>query len=79
MSEPLPKSPAMSKMLDTIFGGDRQADIRANRCRPAPLGCGKQIDHATEWKDEVSRREYAITGLCQKCQDSAFAEPEDKD
>lgn len=27
--------------------------------------------------DEISRREYSITGLCQKCQDILFAEPEE--
>jgi len=27
---------------------------------------------ATQFKDELSSKEYAITGLCQKCQDSVF-------
>ena len=73
MPEPLPKSPAVSKALDSIFGGNREQDIRESRCRPSPLGCGKQINQATEWRDEASRHEYRISGLCQKCQDLAFA------
>ena len=25
-----------------------------------------------EFRDELSRKEYAISGLCQKCQDATF-------
>ena len=31
--------------------------------------CG---DEVTEVRDEVSQREYRISGLCQSCQDSVF-------
>lgn len=31
------------------------------------------------WKDELSQREFKISGLCQTCQDTAFAPPEDDD
>lgn len=34
--------------------------------------CGKKIDPKTEFKDDLSRREFKISGLCQKCQDSTF-------
>ncbi len=30
-----------------------------------------------EFKDELSRREHGITGLCQDCQDVAFATPDE--
>jgi len=33
--------------------------------------CGRKIDCA-EFRDEISRREYRISGLCQKCQDEVF-------
>jgi len=33
------------------------------------MGCGGD---ATEFKDECSRREYSISGLCQKCQDKFY-------
>lgn len=33
--------------------------------------CGHTIS-MTEFRDEVSRREYEISGLCQKCQDEVF-------
>lgn len=34
--------------------------------------CGKKIDIKTEFCDEISRREYKISGLCQHCQDETF-------
>jgi len=36
--------------------------------------CGK---NATEFRDEISKREYQISTLCQACQDEVFAEPLD--
>lgn len=38
--------------------------------------CGKG---AGAFRDDLSRREYAITGACQGCQDEIFAEPEHED
>lgn len=40
-------------------------DIRNKKC---PM-CGGDIG---EFKDEISKREYEISGLCQKCQDGVF-------
>jgi len=33
--------------------------------------CGKPIKPA-EFRDELSRREFLISGLCQQCQDKVF-------
>lgn len=41
-------------------------------CVPSPMGCGKPIG---EFRDELSLREYKISGWCQNCQDIHFAEP----
>ena len=40
-----------------------------NRCVSPPAGCGGP---ATQFEDEASRREYTISGLCQKCQNEVF-------
>ena len=49
---------------------------RAQAAGLCPM-CGKRPDG---FKDEVSRREHAITGMCQACQDAFFdAEGEDND
>lgn len=34
--------------------------------------CSKQIDVFSEFKDNLSVKEYFISGLCQSCQDKAF-------
>lgn len=34
--------------------------------------CGKKIDVETEFKDELSKKEFGISGLCQSCQDEFF-------
>lgn len=34
--------------------------------------CRKQIDATMEFRDELSQREFRISGLCQKCQDEFF-------
>lgn len=39
--------------------------IRGGKC---PF-CREDIG---EFKDEISKREYEISGLCQKCQDQSF-------
>lgn len=55
----------MESFLTQAFGHDRRKTITANKC----VGCGGD---ATEFRNEISRREHTISGLCQKCQDSVF-------
>jgi len=64
----------MEQEITRIFGHDRRAEIQANRCVPAPVGCGGP---ATEFRDALSAKEYTISGLCQKCQDSVFGADEE--
>ena len=33
--------------------------------------CKKEVK-STDFKDELSKREFKISGLCQSCQDSVF-------
>jgi hypothetical protein len=72
MAEPAEKSPNVEAFLDKLVGGGRKEKITSNTC----VICGKP---AVDFTDEVSRREYAISGLCQECQDKAFAEEDDED
>ena len=69
--EPSDKHPNLEKQLTRVFGFSRRAVIECNKCAPFPAGCGGD---ATEFRDEKSRKEYSISGLCQKCQDSVFGE-----
>ena len=34
--------------------------------------CGKNINPETEFWDEISKKEYGLSGLCQNCQDDFF-------
>lgn len=43
-------------------------------CVAPPIGCGKPIK---QFEDELSLREYKISGWCQDCQNVAFADPEE--
>lgn len=70
--EPAKKAPEIDALLTTIFGYDRQATIRGNQCVPAPIGCGRELDVSTEFRDALSAKEYTISGLCQRCQDTLF-------
>lgn len=62
------KTKEVRDFIEEIFPGTAKA-IEENRC---PL-CQQPI---TEFRDELSAREYRISGMCQKCQDKAFAEPD---
>jgi hypothetical protein len=61
--EPSVKSPQMNRFLDRLF--DRQNKIKSNLCTV----CDGPV---LSFKDELSRKEYTISGLCQECQDECF-------
>ncbi|KKM03580.1 hypothetical protein LCGC14_1773010 [marine sediment metagenome] len=67
MATPTPKSPKIEELLESQFS--RTSAIEANRCVPEPAGCGKPI---ADFKDDLSEKEYRISGLCQICQDTVF-------
>lgn len=54
------------EIMKSLFPNEVKA-VEANLC---PM-CKKEIDF-NEFKDELSRREFKISGLCQHCQDSIF-------
>jgi len=70
MAEPSKKSPEMAKFLEDVFG--RTTAIMSNKCIQPPVGCGKEIK---SFRDDLSRYEYTISGLCQECQDTVFTKP----
>ena len=70
MAEPSKKSPAIEKYLEKISG--RTTAIKADKCIDPPIGCG---EGAVKFRDDLSRREYTISGLCQRCQDRIFGGP----
>ena len=71
MAKPSDKHPDIERHLERTAG--RTTAINNDRCIPLPIGCGGP---ATDFDDEVSKREYTISGLCQKCQHAIFGEGE---
>lgn len=68
------KSPEIEGFLNKTFGIDRSQSIKKNKCVAPPIGCGKPI---ANFRDEISRKEYTISGLCQKCQDEIWEKTDD--
>ena len=57
------------KKIGEVLFGARASNKECVVCHMIP----------TNFKDKVSAKEWSITGLCQVCQDSVYAEPEDED
>lgn len=72
MAEPAYKAKNIRTMLDnlaeSVYGHSTSNSIKTNIC----VICNEP---AIEFKDEISKIEYTISGLCQKCQDFAFGPP----
>ena len=55
----------------------------SDKVTPQAMGtcptCGASINGLDDFTDELSRREYAISGLCQECQNATFGANGDDD
>jgi hypothetical protein len=67
MTTPSTKAASVERVLQGVFG--RTDAIEADTCVPAPFGCGGAAD---SFRNDISRKEYRISGLCQTCQDEVF-------
>lgn len=64
---PTEKHPSIENVLSMMMGKNRRDTILSREC----MTCGAD---AIEFRDELSMREYSISGMCQKCQDKIFGE-----
>jgi radical SAM superfamily enzyme len=63
----------LDDMTNILFGcPNRQGSIDSGKC----VFCGEP---AVEFKDELSRREFQISGLCQSCQDEVFTKDDEEE
>ena len=66
------RSKEVQSFLDTFaeraFGRSQTEAKEKNLC----VFCGKEIK-MEDFKDQLSIKEYSISGLCQKCQDDTFS------
>ena len=67
--EPVERHPELEAFLEALNGISPKQAIEAGIC----AACKQE---ANKFTDELSVTEYAISGLCQKCQDEVFNEPE---
>ncbi len=67
--EPVERPPELECFLEALNGISPKQAIQAGICAVCK-------EEANKFTDELSVREYAISGLCQKCQDEVFNEPE---
>ena len=68
--EPTKKTDAINDAISSLVGRDRVETITNNLC----MCCGGP---ANDFRDDLSRKEYSISGLCQDCQDSFFGGVDD--
>jgi len=54
------------EIVEAIFPGTKEK-IEQKKCPT----CNNDIG---EFRDEISKKEYKISGMCQKCQDEVFGE-----
>jgi len=59
------KHPQIERMLSNLTGVSRVGAVSERSC----VTCSGE---AKNFRDALSRKEYTISGMCQKCQDSVF-------
>jgi hypothetical protein len=67
--EPTPKSEVVDELLQQLMGKNRIATIKQRKC----MTCDRNADY---FRDNLSLREYTISGMCQRCQDKVFGTEE---
>jgi hypothetical protein len=63
--EPSSKNPQVELFISQLTGKSREQQLAAGLC----MLCAGE---AKEFKDDLSRKEYTISGMCQICQDDTF-------
>tara|TARA_Y100000310_G_scaffold20311_1_gene19787 strand:+ start:1093 stop:1293 length:201 start_codon:yes stop_codon:yes gene_type:complete len=65
MVEPSRKAPSIDLFISQVTGKSREQQLASALC----MTCSGE---AKEFKDDLSRKEYTISGMCQTCQDGVF-------
>ena len=75
--QPVPslKSEQIDDLFKNLYGIDRKTSISNCTC----VSCGAENITEESFSDELSLREFHISGLCQKCQDSVFGTDEESE
>ena len=62
--QPIPKDPAIVALIEKMTGRKRTG----THCQL----CGSDAMQPSDFRDDLSRREAAISCMCQVCQESTF-------
>ena len=62
------KAPALDALLSSFYGKDRKQTISNGEC----VTCDAEGIKASSFTDDLSRKEYAISAMCQSCQNDVF-------
>jgi len=65
---PSEKAPELEQALSAMFGINRKESIESKKC----VMCPEEVD-LDSFKDELSLKEFHISGMCQTCQDKFFS------
>tara|TARA_R110000823_G_scaffold282984_1_gene401188 strand:- start:93 stop:356 length:264 start_codon:yes stop_codon:yes gene_type:complete len=68
MVEPVERHPELEAFLEALNGISPKQAVQTGICAVCK-------EEANEFTDALSVTEYAISGLCQRCQDEIFDEP----
>ena len=68
------KSEGMKDALKGMFP-DHAKNISEKKCAT----CGSDKTGESDFKNDISRKEYTISGMCQVCQDKVFKLPSQED
>lgn len=63
---------AIDSFAKKAFGISQSAAKRKGALMPICVFCKKPIDPDKDFRNEISRKEFEISGICQACQDSVF-------
>ena len=55
------------KPIDELTGGQHSRNIENHVCN----GCSATVNES-DFRDQLSKAEYKISGFCQQCQDEVF-------
>jgi len=65
MAKPVKRNPEIEKLLEKVSPHPYRKSIETNTC----TWCGGD---ASTFRDELSEKEYTLSGFCQECQDETF-------
>lgn len=65
---------ALDGLTKSLFGKSNTEAMAQQIC----IACKAPVTPES-FRDQISAKEYGISGLCQGCQDIAFAPPEDEE